>query len=75
MVENFLRMAIRVLAVDTSENVRLLEKSFDPKDWDYLSRNATFKELMAKHSIGLHDFEFLVEMGGLLLRQRDELKR
>lgn len=61
--------------MEKSENIRLLERSFDPKDWDYLSQNATFKELMAKQSIGLHDFEFLVEMGGLLLRQRDELKR
>jgi len=68
-------MAIRGAAVDKSENIRLLEMSFDPKDWDYLSQNATFKELMSKHSQGLHDFEFLVEMGGLLLRQRDELKR
>jgi len=68
-------MAIRGSAVEQSENSRLLEKSFDPKDWDYLSQNATFKELMSKHSQGLHDFEFLVEMGGLLLRQRDELKR
>lgn len=60
--------------MEKSENIRLLEKSFDPKDWEYLSQNATFKELLAKHSLGLHDFEFLVEMGGLLLRQRDELK-
>lgn len=61
--------------MEKCENIRLLEKSFDPKDWDYLSQNATFKELMTKHSCGLHDFEFLVEMGGLLLRQRDELKK
>ena len=61
--------------MENCENVRLLEKSFDQKDWEYLSQNSTFKELVSKHSRGLHDFEFLVEMGGLLLRQRDELKR
>jgi hypothetical protein len=62
-------------AVERSENVRLLEKSFDQKDRENLSQNAPFKELVSKHSKWLHDFEYLVEMGGFLLRQREELKK
>ncbi|HXS69012.1 MAG TPA: hypothetical protein VN761_09230 [Candidatus Polarisedimenticolia bacterium] len=56
------------------ETIRLLQMSFSTKDWEYLHQNSIFKELLSKPNPTLDDFETLVENGGLLLRQREEVK-
>lgn len=55
--------------------MRLLEKSFPPEDWQYLSQNATFKERLSYKNETLEDFEEIVKIGSLLLQQRDDFKR
>ncbi len=61
-------------ALSKSDNLSLLEKSFSPKDWEYLAHNAIFQRLLADRNDTLDDFESLVSKGTLLLKQRDELK-
>lgn len=54
--------------------MRLLKASFSPEDWQYLSQNGTFKERLSVKNNTLEDFEEMVEVGELLIRQRDELR-
>lgn len=61
-------------SVGKPENLHLLEKSFSPKDWQYLCQNGAFKTLLSDSNETLDDFESLVETGTLLLQQRDDLK-
>lgn len=60
--------------VGKPENLHLLEKSFSPKDWEYLCQNSTFKARLSADNETLDDFESLVEAGTLLLHQRHDLK-
>ena len=61
-------------ALENPENMRLLEKSFSPEDWQYLIHNGTFKERLAGKNETLDDYEEIVGIGELLIRQRDELR-
>jgi len=52
------------------ENIHLLQKSFPPEDWEYLCQNRTFQEWLSSKNETLEDYENLVEVGSLLLKQR-----
>jgi len=61
--------------VTHSEIIRLLEKSYSPEDWQYLTQNKTFKEHLDADDGSLENYESLVDIGSLLLRQRDDLNK
>lgn len=54
------------------DNIQLLEKSFFPQEWDYLSHNPTFRHLLSGKNKTLEDFDCLLEAADLLLRQRTD---
>lgn len=53
-----------------SENINLLQRSFSGEDWKYLCQNGTFQEWLSSKNETLEDYEQLVEVGSLLLKQR-----
>jgi hypothetical protein len=56
-----------------SDNIQLLEKSFTQKDWQYLSQHPVFKNRLSAKNETLEDYEDILEIGELLIRQREEL--
>jgi hypothetical protein len=54
---------------------KLLRKSFKSEEWSYLGKHEAFQKLMTKCARTMEGYERLVEIGVLLLRQREDLKR
>jgi len=55
------------------QHTRLLKKAFSAKEWEYLLRHDAFKALTDGCDT-LYKYERLVEIGMLLLRQKEELQ-
>ena len=53
--------------------IRLLTNSFSEGDWEYLRKHPGFQKLIKEHNGSHEDFEYLIEVGGLLLRQKQDL--
>ena len=60
---------------DDSTTIRFLRKAFKQEDWEYLSQHGAFQLQLTKDDGTSQSFETLVQVGSLLLRQRDDLKR
>lgn len=58
--------------LEKPENIHLLQKAFSLDEWQYLSRNSTFQSILASKGETLGDYEELVQVGSLLLKQRDD---
>lgn len=52
---------------------KLLQAAFKGDDWRFLNEHRVFQEEFARQSQTTEGYEKLVEIGDLLLRQRDEL--
>jgi hypothetical protein len=59
--------------VDEPAVIQLLTRSFSEGDWQYLKQHPGFQKLIKEHNGSCEDFEYLVEVGQLLLRQKQDL--
>lgn len=59
--------------MDETTTLQLLEKAFKQEEWQYLQRHPGFQKLIKEHNGTHEDFEYLVEVGGLLLQQKEDL--
>ena len=58
-----------------TEVTHLLEKAFHGEEWQYLSQNPTFQTILKQYEgTVVEHFEYLVEIGQLILRQRKDNK-
>lgn len=56
-----------------TDNIRLLKAAFQ-KDWDYLAQHGAFKYQLSKDDGSRKSYEDLIQVGNLLLRQREEIQ-
>jgi hypothetical protein len=57
-----------------TEVKHLLERAFCGDEWEYLKQNPKFQEILKQYEgTVVEHYEYLVEVGGLLLRQRKDL--
>lgn len=57
-----------------TEVTHLLERAFRGEEWEYLKQNANFQAILKQYEgTVVEHYEYLVEVGGLLLQQRKDL--
>lgn len=54
---------------------KLLRSAFNGDEWRYLSHHKVFREQIKKQPKTTEGYERLVEIGSLLLKQREDFKR
>lgn len=55
--------------------IRLLKNSFSDEEWQYLKWHPVFQTELNKRKTSHEDFEYLIEVGELLLKQKEDLHR